>query len=109
MLTCCSIAAQRLCEALAFRIDQRRGAGRRNRIDALRYTHAAFEHRRDHARLDGRVVGRAALPGVAIALDQARTLGDLQREAGRELRGRNDAPEPGLDRALLLGEAPAVR
>ncbi len=37
----------------------------------------------DHARLDQRIVRRAALPGVAIALDQPRALGDLDREFRR--------------------------
>src|SRR5436190_10257410 len=99
---------ERFREPLALRIEQRGGARRGDCVDALRHPYTAFEHRRDHARLDQRVVRRAALPGVAVTLDQARAFGDFERQLGRELRRRDDAREPRLDRSLLLGVAPAL-
>ena len=96
-LTCVSIAASALCEPLAFRIEQRRGARGGDRVDAGAHGNAAFEHGHDHARLDGLVVAETALPGVAVALDEARTFGDFERQIRRELRSGGDALEPRLD------------
>jgi hypothetical protein len=51
---------------------------------------------------DRGVVCGAALPGVAIALDQPRALRDFERQRPRLCRRCGDQPEPGFDRRLLL-------
>ena len=66
---------------------------------ALRERDLARQRRADHARLDRRVIGEPARMGVAIALDQPRAFGDLEREIGRAPRRLDDQREPGFDRA----------
>src|SRR5262249_53916544 len=58
---------------------------------------------------DRRVVDAAALPGVAVTLDQPRALGDLDGDVGREMGGLGDEREPRRDRGLLLRPAMAAR
>ena len=69
----------------------------------------ARQRRADHVVLDQAVVAGAALVGVAIALDQARALGDFERKLGRQRGGLRDQVEPALDLALLLGVALGAR
>src|SRR5687768_9549230 len=70
-------------EALAFRIDQRRGAGRGDRIGGTIWRDLAGDCGADHPLDDGAVIGAAARMGVAIPLDQPRTFGDFEREVRR--------------------------
>src|SRR5262245_44958437 len=55
-----------------------------------------------HMLLDQPVVGNASLVSVAIAFDQPRALGDLERKVCRLVAGLDDQGEPGVDRALLF-------
>src|SRR5439155_6390687 len=98
-----------LGEALAVGIDQRGGARARDRVGTLAERDVAGEDRPDHLRHDRPVVGAAALPGVAVALDQARAFRRLHRDVGGEARGFDDEREPLLDRGLLLGVTMAAR
>ena len=97
-------------EAFALGIDQRGGAGARDRIDTARATgiRPASTGRITRASMVG-IVRRAALPGVAIAFDQPRAFGDFERQRRGPRRRRDDQPEPGLDRRLLLAVAVAAR
>src|SRR5262245_27886368 len=88
-------------EALAFRILERRGARTGDGVDSLRQRNRAREHGPDHALLDEREVAAAALVRVAIALDEPRAFGDLERELDRLRGGLLDQPEPCRHRGLL--------
>ena len=67
-------------KALAFGIDKRRGACVGDRIARPRRRNLARQRRPDHARFDRAVIGGPARMRVAIALDQSRAFGDLERE-----------------------------
>src|SRR4029079_18080862 len=97
---------QGLGQRLALGIEQSRGAGARNRVGGTARRDVTGERRADDVTLDQAIVAAAARVGVAVALDQARARGNLQRQFGRLRRGLGDQTEPGLDLALFFLETP---
>src|SRR5258708_7584255 len=73
-------------EAFTFGVEQGGGAGARDRVDPARHRYPSGHHGTDDPRFDRGVVCGAALPGVAIALDQPRALGDFEPQRPRLCR-----------------------
>src|SRR5215470_8137208 len=71
-----------LCEALALGIGKCRDTGAGDGVDAPGQRNGAGENGPDHLELDGGVILSAALVGVAVAFEQPRTFGDLERKRG---------------------------
>src|SRR5271155_197797 len=69
-------------ERFAFGVDEGGGAGARNGVDPARHWHSSRQHRTDHPGLDFGIARRAALQGVAVALDQPCALSDFKRQRG---------------------------
>src|SRR5215472_6217223 len=93
-------------------IDERRGAGARDRVDAAMQWDLSQEDRSDHPRFDCMKIRRASLMRVAIPFDQTGAFNDLERKLARAIGGFGDQLEPVLDGrlfALVAKASPAPR
>jgi len=89
-------AGETLCQGLALRIEQCRGARAGNAIDRLPQRHGVREGRHHHVLDDLIVIAAAAPMGIAITFNQPGAFGDFDREFGGA-RGRlRDQPQPRL-------------
>src|SRR2546428_94086 len=70
-------------EAFALRIDERRGARARDRVDGLAKRNLPLERRADHVGRDQAIIRGCALQRVAIALDETGAQRDFERKLGR--------------------------